>query len=105
MYTLYGTTKYQIKGDFMKTKAHLVIPQDILEEVDRVAGKRRRSLFIAEATKEKLERDRFLRVLEETSGAWTDSNHPELKTTKDVDRYVREKRKSYRRRTERLFNE
>jgi len=89
----------------MKTKAHLVIPQDILEEVDRVAGKRRRSLFVAEATKEKLERERFLRVLDETSGAWTDANHPELKTLKEVERYVREKRRSYRKRMKRLVHE
>lgn len=89
----------------MKTKAHLVIPQEVLEEVDRVAGKRRRSLFVAEATKEKLERERFLSVLEETSGAWTDSNHPELKTIKDVDRYVREKRRTYRKRVKRLVHE
>lgn len=89
----------------MKTKAHLVIPQEVLEEVDRVAGKRRRSLFIAEATREKLERERFLRVLEETSGAWTDSNHPGLKTIKDVDRYVREKRRTYRKRMKRVIHE
>jgi metal-responsive CopG/Arc/MetJ family transcriptional regulator len=93
------------KGNFMKTKAHLVIPQDILEEVDKVAGKRKRSLFVAEATKEKLERERFLKVLDETSGAWTDTNHPELKSIKDVEHYVREKRRSYRKRVRRLLHE
>jgi hypothetical protein len=89
----------------MKTKAHLVIPHDVLEEVDRVAGKRKRSLFIAEATREKLERERFLKALNETEGAWTDNNHPELKTDRDVERYVREKRQSYRRRIKRINNE
>jgi metal-responsive CopG/Arc/MetJ family transcriptional regulator len=53
----------------MKTKAHLVLPRKILEEVDQIAGKRKRSLFIAEATQEKLERERFLKILEETKGA------------------------------------
>jgi metal-responsive CopG/Arc/MetJ family transcriptional regulator len=89
----------------MKSKAHLIIPQEILAEVDRIAGKRRRSLFIAEATREKLEKERFLRVLDETKGAWTDKNHPELKTDTDMERYVREKRQSYRGRIKRIINE
>jgi metal-responsive CopG/Arc/MetJ family transcriptional regulator len=76
-------------GTFMKTKAHLVLPRDILEEVDQIAGKRKRSLFIAEATREKLQRERFLKTLEETQGAWSDKNHPELKTAKDMELLLR----------------
>jgi metal-responsive CopG/Arc/MetJ family transcriptional regulator len=88
----------------MKMKAHLFLPREILEEVDKIAGKRKRSLFIAEATQEKLERERFLKVLEETRGAWTDKNHPELKTAKDVERYVDEKRGSYSKRVRGIVN-
>ena len=80
----------------MKTKAHLVLPRDILEEVDHIAGKRKRSSFIAEATREKLQRERFLRTLEETQGAWSDKNHPELKTARDMEQFVSDKRQSYR---------
>ncbi len=83
----------------MKGKAHLVIPREILEEVDKVAGKRKRSLFITDATREKLERERFLRALDETQGAWSDKDHPELKTSADVSRFVREKRETYRKRS------
>jgi hypothetical protein len=82
----------------MKAKAHLFLPLDILEEVDRFAGKRKRSLFIAAATREKLEKDRFLKTLEETKGSWSDRNHPELRMVRDVDHYVRQKRRSYRQR-------
>ncbi len=89
----------------MKTKAHLLIPREVLEEVDKIAGKRRRSLFIAQATKEKLERERFLKALEETKGAWSDKNHPELITNKHVEQYVREKRQSYRKRLKGAVNE
>jgi metal-responsive CopG/Arc/MetJ family transcriptional regulator len=89
----------------MKTKAHLVLPRKILEEVDQIAGKRKRSLFIAEATQEKLERERFLKILEETKGAWSDHNHPELRTSPDVESFVREKRQSYRKRVKRSGNE
>jgi metal-responsive CopG/Arc/MetJ family transcriptional regulator len=86
-------------------KAHLVLPREILEEVDQIAGKRKRSLFIAAATREKLERERFLKTLEETKGSWSDKNHPELRTIKDLEHYVREKRRSYRRRLRGIAHE
>ena len=86
----------------MKTKAHLVFPQNILEEVDQIAGKRKRSLFIVKATQEKLERERFLKTLDETKGAWTDKHHAELRTAQDMERYLREKRSSFRKRIKRI---
>lgn len=89
----------------MKAKAHIILPGEILEEVERIAGKRKRSLFIAEATREKLERERFLRVLEETKGTWTDKNHPDLRNPKDVEKYVRDKRQSYVKRVKRVTHE
>ncbi len=89
----------------MKSKAHLVIPQDILKEVDKIAGKRRRSLFIAEATRERLDREKFLKALEETGGAWTDEQHPDLRTRRDMERYIGEKRHSYRKRLRKAKHE
>jgi len=89
----------------MKTKAHLVFPQNILEEVDQIAGKRKRSLFIVKATQEKLERERFLKTLDETKGAWTDKHHAQLRTERDIERYLRERRGSYRKRLKRIVND
>jgi len=89
----------------VKTKAHLVFPQRILEEVDQIAGKRKRSLFIVKATQEKLERERFLKTLDETKGAWADKHHAELRTGRDMDQYLRGKRSSYRKRLKRIINE
>jgi metal-responsive CopG/Arc/MetJ family transcriptional regulator len=89
----------------MKTKAHLVFPQNILEEVDQIAGKRKRSLFIVKATQEKLERERFLKTLDETKGAWADNHHAQLRTERDMEQYLREKRSSYRRRLKGIINE
>jgi len=86
----------------MNVKAHLALPREILEEVDRIAGKRRRSLFIAEATREKIEKERFLRILDETHGAWGDENHPELRSPKDMERYLGRTRQSYRKRLKRI---
>jgi metal-responsive CopG/Arc/MetJ family transcriptional regulator len=89
----------------MKIKAHLVFPQNILEEVDQIAGKRKRSLFIVKATQEKLEKERFLKTLDETKGSWSDKHHAELRTERDMEKYLREKRSSYRKRLKRIINE
>lgn len=89
----------------MKTKAHLVFPLTVLEEVDQIAGKRKRSLFIVKATQEKLERERFLRTLDETKGAWTDKHHSGLRSGRDMEKYLREKRSSYRKRLKRIIHE
>ena len=88
----------------MKTKAHLVFPEEILDAVDEVAGKRKRSLFIVEATQEKLERERFLKALEGTKGVWTAKRHPELRTKRDLGRYLKEKRRSYEKRVKRMVH-
>jgi len=89
----------------MKTKVHLVFPQTVLEEVDQAAWKGKRSLFIVKATQEKLERERFLKTLDETKGGWTGKHHTELRTERDMEQYLREKRSSYRRRLKRIINE
>jgi metal-responsive CopG/Arc/MetJ family transcriptional regulator len=89
----------------MKIKAHLVFPQNILQEVDQIAGKRKRSLFIVKATQEKLQKERFLKTLDETKGAWSDKHHAELRTDRDMEKYLREKRSSYRKRLKRIINE
>jgi len=70
-------------------------------KVNQVAGKRQRSLVIVEATREKLERARFLEVLEATGGAWSDKLHPELRTAGSVESSVKEKRLQYRKRLKR----
>ena len=89
----------------MKTKAHLVFPLNVLEQVDQIAGKKKRSLFIVKATEEKLERERFLRTLDETKGAWSDKHHAGLRTGRDMEQYLREKRGSYGKRLKRIVNE
>ena len=38
-----------------KAKAHLVFPQELLDSIDKLVGKRKRSKFVAEAIEEKLE--------------------------------------------------
>lgn len=84
-------------------KTHLVFPKYLLETIDELVGKRKRSRFVVEAAREKLAKERFLEVLEKAAGCWTDKNHPELRIKKDVDKYLRHLRKSWRKRLERIY--
>lgn len=62
-----------------KNKAHLIFPEDLLQAIDKLAGKRGRSKFVVEATRKELKRIQFLEALREAAGSWKDENHPELK--------------------------
>lgn len=64
----------------MNTKrTHIVIPQQLVAEIDTAVGKRRRSAFLAQAAEKELMRLRQLRALKAAAGSWKDKDHPELK--------------------------
>lgn len=89
-----------------KVKTHIVVPRDLLEEIDTFCGKKRkRSPFIVEAAREKLAREKFLKIIDETAGAWRDKNHPNLNTHQDVHNYLEEIRSSFKKRLERIYGQ
>jgi hypothetical protein len=69
-------------------RTNVMLPADLLKEIDRVAGARRRSAFLVEAAHEKLSRLRFDRAVARGFGAWKDKEHPELRTDTDHVRYL-----------------
>jgi metal-responsive CopG/Arc/MetJ family transcriptional regulator len=79
-------------------RTHVVLPDDLVKEVDALVGKRRRSAFIAEAAQDRLRRERLARVLEETAGAFKAEDHPEWATSKNVAAWVRKQRRQRSRR-------
>jgi hypothetical protein len=63
----------------MKTKrAHILLPQDLVKEIDSIAGPRGRSAFLVEIAREAVRRKKLLRFLESDAPAWKDADHPEL---------------------------
>jgi leucyl aminopeptidase (aminopeptidase T) len=74
-----------------KCKAHLVFPEDLLQAIDKLVGKRGRSKFVVEAAKKELRRVQFLQALQEAAGSWKDADHPDLKR-KGTYQWVREQR-------------
>jgi Arc/MetJ-type ribon-helix-helix transcriptional regulator len=84
----------------MSKRTHIVIPDQLAEEIDTLVGKRARSSFLTEAAWKEVRRLRMLNALEEASGAWKDDDHPELKG--GAARYVEKIRKEDEKRFERV---
>lgn len=82
-------------GGSMPTRAHVVLPEDLLLRIDRTIGKRKRSRFLAEAAEEKLERDRLLAAIDAAAGAWKPKDHPEWERKGGAAALIREMRREW----------
>jgi hypothetical protein len=71
----------------MNVRTNLLLPKELVDEVDRFAGERGRSRYVADALRVQLRRDRLREVVEETAGAW--DGNPLWKTSEDVVEWVR----------------
>lgn len=88
-----------------KVKAHITLPANILVTIDRLTGKRGRSKFMVEAAEEKIAKEKFLKALKGSAGAWKDENHPKLSSIKNINRLVRAMREETAQRLKRLYHE
>jgi hypothetical protein len=61
-------------------RTHIIIPEPLVSEIDRLVGKRGRSEFLTRAAEKELRRLQQIRALEDVAGAWKDKDHPELKS-------------------------
>jgi hypothetical protein len=64
-------------------RAHILLPDDLLREIDSLVGPRGRSAFLVETARSEVRRQKLLRYLEgkgqgEKQRAWKEENHPEL---------------------------
>jgi len=50
------------------TRTNVTLPEELLAEVDRLAGPRGRSRYVAEAVERRVKRDRLGRAIEQTAG-------------------------------------
>ena len=75
-------------------KITLSLPMSLVEQLKALVPSRKRSAFVAEALRERLEEEETQKVLKETFGAWSDEDYPEFATDEDIDRWLREFRAS-----------
>jgi hypothetical protein len=60
-------------------RAHVVLPESLVSEIDKIAGSRGRSAFLAELATREIKRRRMLEILKSGKAVWKDKDHPELK--------------------------
>jgi hypothetical protein len=59
-------------------RAHIVLPQDLVAEIDSVVGPRGRSAFLVETARAELRRRKLLAFLHSKEQVLSDEDHPEL---------------------------
>jgi hypothetical protein len=59
-------------------RTHIILPEDLVREIDALVGSRGRSAFIVETARDAVRRKRLLQFLRSKEPAWKDGNHPEL---------------------------
>jgi predicted transcriptional regulator len=74
-------------------RTHIVVPDDLVDEVDRLVGKRQRSAFFTEAARERLRREKRSRALKEGAGILKAEDYPQWATPEKVARWVRKVRR------------
>ena len=62
----------------MNKRTHVVIPEQLVKEIDHLVGSRQRSSFLSQAAEKELMRLRQLKALDQLV-PWDEKEHPELK--------------------------
>ena len=59
-------------------RTHVILPRDLLTEIDGLVGPRGRSAFLVETVRAELQRRKLLEFLRSDEPVWRDEDHPEL---------------------------
>ncbi len=62
----------------LNRRAHVILPVELVSDIDELVGKRGRSAFLTELAQREIKIRRQREALRETAGAWKSENHPEL---------------------------
>ena len=76
-------------------KITVMLPEALLSRLREHVPARQRSRFILEAIEERLALEEQIAALAETAGAWSDQNHPEMRTDEDIDHWLDDLRESW----------
>ena len=80
-------------------RAHVLLPEDLVREIDSLVGARGRSAFLVETAREAVRRRKLLRFLSDDKPAWSVSAHSEL--ARGAAAWVRQLRRESEQRTSR----
>ncbi len=79
-------------------RIHVIVPDEVLTEVDGIAGLRGRSDVITDALKRYLAWRRQEEALRRSAGVWSAERYPEFPSKEDIDAWVRRERAGWDRR-------
>jgi len=72
-------------------RANVVLPDDLIAEIDKLAGSRGRSAFLAEAARDRIRRAKFDVALKKSAGILKDD--PRFSTRAKIRKYIRDYRR------------
>jgi Arc/MetJ-type ribon-helix-helix transcriptional regulator len=59
-------------------RTHVLLPEDLVREIDALVGPRGRSAFLVETARGAVRRRKLVDFLSSDEPTWKDENHPEL---------------------------
>lgn len=74
-------------------RTHVILPDELVGEIDELVGKRKRSEFIKDAVEERVRRELLLQAYDDVVGSLKDSRISEWATPESSAAWVREQRR------------
>lgn len=78
-----------------RRRAHVVLPQELIERIDARVGARGRSRFIQEAIEERLRRDERVEAFRDLLASHSGTGIPEWETAESTYEWVRRERAAW----------
>ena len=75
-------------------RTHVILGDDVIEAIDKVAGQRGRSRFLEEAAREKLDRLELEQVIRDGAGSLKEKDYPQWRDQASINEWVRAQRRS-----------
>lgn len=94
---MYNIYIFAAKADMVveaSKRINVTFPVSLLKELREFIPRQERNQFIIETVEKELRRRQLSKALQESAGAWSDEDHPDLMTVEDVNDYVRRLRET-----------
>ena len=73
-------------------RTHVILPDELIKEIDEKVGRRNRSRYIADVVAERIRRDKLVETIRRGAGILSDEDYPEWSTPEKVAAWVRKLR-------------
>jgi len=75
-------------------RVHITLADELVREIDEIAGKGKRSEYIAEAVSAAVRRDKRVRIAREGAGILSDEDYPHFSTEEKIAAWFKELRET-----------